>query len=113
MAAIGPPVGESPHVVVQDAERALGDRVTVVIAPSPDYLGQRHNHLGRRPLSVLPQKSRERTAVRTDFFFLRLDQQLAVGKAPDVEAEEVEPFIDMDDAGLGYAQLQPSTAWKG
>ena len=27
---------------------------------------------------------------------------------PDVEAKEVEPVIDMDDAGFGCTQLQPT-----
>lgn len=40
MSAFGPPVGGPPHVVVQDAERALGDGIAVVVAPPPDHRGQ-------------------------------------------------------------------------
>ena len=32
----------------------LANRVTIVIAPSPDHRRQRHDHLGRRPLPELP-----------------------------------------------------------
>ena len=57
---------------------------------------------------LLAEEGGERSAMRADLLLLRSDQQLAVGKVPDVEAEEVEPVIDMDDAGLGFAQLQPA-----
>ena len=43
-----------------------------------------------------------------DLLLLGPDQQLAIGKVPEVEAEEVEPVVDVDDAGLGLAQLQPA-----
>lgn len=52
MTALGPFVGDPPHVIVQDAEGALGGRMTVVVAPSPDHWRQCQDHLGRRPLSV-------------------------------------------------------------
>ena len=44
--------------------------------------------------------------MQRDLLLLGPDQQLAIGKVPEVEAEEVEPVVDADDAGLGLAQLQ-------
>jgi hypothetical protein len=35
MTAFGPFVGDPPHVIIQDAEGALGDCMAVIIAPSP------------------------------------------------------------------------------
>jgi hypothetical protein len=46
--------------------------------------------------------------VQGDLLRLGPDQQLAIGKVPEGEAEEVEPVVDVDDAGLGLAQLQPA-----
>jgi hypothetical protein len=43
-----------------------------------------------------------------DLLLLGPDQQLAIGKVPEVEAEEVEAVVDVDDPGLGLAQLQPA-----
>jgi hypothetical protein len=46
--------------------------------------------------------------MQRDLLLLGPNQQLAVGKVPEVEAEEVEPVVDVDDPGLGLAQLQPA-----
>jgi hypothetical protein len=54
------------------------------------------------------QKLRQSPSVRGRLLLLRLGEQLPVGKASDVEAEEVEPVADVDDAGLRFAQAKPT-----
>ena len=81
--------------------------MSVIIAPAPDDRGQHPYNLCGGKLPVGLQERRKRPAGLDDLLLLGLGQELPVGKASDVEAEEVEPVVDIHDAGLGFAQFQP------
>jgi PAS domain S-box-containing protein len=55
MMALGPSVGDPPDVIVEGAERALGDRIAIVIAPFPDHQRQRTSHRGANRRQSYPQ----------------------------------------------------------
>ncbi|HSA83228.1 MAG TPA: hypothetical protein VLE23_20600, partial [Geminicoccaceae bacterium] len=82
-----------------------GYRVAVVVAPAPDHRRQLLDHLGRRHLPVAPEEGGEPPAVQGDLLLLGPDQQLAIGKVPEVEAEEVEAVVDVDDELAGGIAL--------
>jgi len=112
MTAFRPLIDDLPDVVVQAREGALGHRIAVIVAPPADHRCQLHDHLGLRQLPIIAEEGRQPPAMQGDFFLLGADQQLAVWKEPEIEAEKVEPTVDVNDAGLGVAQLQPAAAEK-
>src|SRR2546423_562820 len=105
--ADGPPVGESPHVVVQRAECRAGDRVPVVGGPSPDNRVEGTDDrggvgpvegfdLGGEPV---PEPLHGR--------FARFYQKLSALVSHGI-SEEVETISQVDDARLVLVEGQPS-----
>ena len=89
VAPCGPLVGEFPQVVVQGAERPGGHHAPVVGRPAPDDGVERGDDRHRVAAAQGARLGREPFPDPLDGRLGRLDQQLAVGVAADVEPEEV------------------------
>ena len=100
VAALGPPPGELPHVVVQLTEDLAGHHSPVVGSPPPDDRGERGDDRRRVRAAQGAHLVREPLPEPLDGRWARRDQQLAVSVTADIEPQEIEPLGQVHDLGL-------------
>jgi len=81
------------------------DHVAVVERPSTERLVEVGDDLLLLGVGVRPQPGSDLGQLRQDLVLLRFDQQRALVPA-QMEAKEVEPVIDTNDAGLLCIEFQ-------
>jgi hypothetical protein len=102
------PSPEHLPVPVSDLVESLaGADVSVVIRPSPDNWVKFLDYLAGRGLLVRPQIGLDPLQVLQDLLFLGDDDRLLPApEGPDRVPQEVEPLVDVDDAGVCFAECQ-------
>src|SRR6266487_348268 len=97
---LGPFVGEFPHVVVQRVEDSARHHPPVVGGPTPDDRVEPGDDRRRVRAAQGARLGREPFPESLDGRSTRLDQQLAVSVAANVDPQEVEPLGEVHDLRL-------------
>jgi hypothetical protein len=107
VSAFRPSPEHLPLSVPDLIEGLAGADMSVVIRPSPDNRVEFLDHLSGGGLLVRLQIVFDPSQVPQDLVFLGDDERFRPAtEFPDVEPEEVEPFIDVNDPGLRFANRQ-------
>ena len=103
VATFGPAPHQVPEVVFNISKGFFSDHMAIVVSPPPDNRVEFLHDLVNGGLAVGHQNVFEVGEMGLNLFLLGFDQQLT-SKASEGETQEIEPFISMNNPGLGLIE---------